>query len=104
MPFEDPARRFGIGVRACFLSLDQHVVGDLPVDAFPCQLAAEGALAPWPRAVARLDPRPGERLVVEDPEVEQPLEATLDEVVFVSVGQESPANLVGRTGPCLEEP
>ena len=43
-----------------------------PVDALEPQLLAERPLAPRPGPVARLDPGPGERLVVEHPELGQP--------------------------------
>ena len=50
------------------------------VDALEPELLADRAFAARPGAVARLDPGTGERLVVEHPELEQPLDRALDEL------------------------
>ena len=64
---------------------------------------ADGPFAARPGTVARFDPAPGERLVVEHPELEQSLDRAVDELGPIArPGQASP-HLGHRPRPWLEE-
>ena len=85
-------------------SLSQDEIDRAPVDALETELLADGTLAARPGAIARLDPRPRERLVVEHPEFEHPRDRTLDEVGLVARASEAASDLGDRPRPWLEEP
>jgi len=50
------------------------------VDATKPELALERGLAPWAGPIARLDPVPRERLVVEQADRQEPGDGALDEL------------------------
>src|SRR4029079_19835466 len=82
----------------------EHLVDYCPIDALECQLTAQRDLATRSRPVARLDPRPPERLVVEHPELGPPSDRPFDELRPVAGAPEPPPHLGNRAGRRLQEP
>ena len=67
------------------------------------QLLADRALPARPGPVSRLDPGPGEGLVVEHAELGHARDSTLDELGLVAGATQSPAHLVHGARPRLQE-
>ena len=84
-------------------TLVEELVDDGPIDALQRQLAAQGDLTAWPRPIAGLDPGPGERRVVEHPELGQPLDRSRDEIRPVARLTQPAADFDDRSWPNLEE-
>ena len=75
------AARLRVGLRVAPTSRSSITSSTVVAGRCPSpQLDPQRALAARPRPVARLDPGPRERLVVEDPELGQPRDRALDEL------------------------
>ncbi len=71
----------------------QDLVDHRPVDALLAKLHPDGALAAWAGPVARLDPRPGERVVIEHAEFGHALDRAIDQVRPIARGGQSAPHL-----------
>src|SRR4051794_1535379 len=87
-----------------FAALLEDEVHGRSVDALQAELLADRALAPRPRSVAGLDPRPGERLIVEEAELQEPCDRVFDERGRVARRRQAPADFGDRPRADLEEP
>jgi len=72
-------------------------------DPLSAQLVAERSGAARMGAVPRLHPGAGERIVIEDAQLDQTLDDAIDELGAVAHVEEPPANLVDGSRPGLEE-
>jgi hypothetical protein len=89
--------------RGGFASLLEDEVDRRPIHALDPQLVADRPLATRPGTVARLDPGSGKRFVVEDAELDHPLDGGLDEVRPVAGERQATPDLVDRPRSRLEE-
>ena len=74
-------------------TLAENEIDRDPVHALLAQLLADRPFAPRPRPIARLEPGPRERLVIEHPELEHPLDRAFDEVGPVARAGQAPPDL-----------
>ena len=89
------------GLRAPLL---EDPVDDDAIDSLECQLAPECDLPSRSGPVARFDPAPSERLVVEHAEVQQSSDGAVDEHDSIARVSQTATHLRDRTRSRLEEP
>lgn len=87
-----------------FDSLGKDHIDDLVRHALRSELAAEGPLPARMGTVARADPLAGERLVIENAKVYEPLQRRLDEITSITSRPEPSPNLVRRSGAGFQKP
>jgi hypothetical protein len=85
-------------------SLLEELVDDHPIHALECELATQRDLAAGSGPVARLDPGPRERRVVEHPEIRQAHDRRLDEIRAIPGLAESAPDLGHGPRANLEKP
>src|SRR5689334_96764 len=104
MSLEEPSSGVLISVGPLQVAVLHRPVDDRPVDALGPQLLAQCSLATRPRPIPRLDPRSGERLIVEHPELGEPRDRALDQIRPIAGAVQPRPYLDGRPLPRLEEP
>ena len=100
-----PLRRDHLELSPTLVSpLVEGRIYDGAIDALESQLVADGTLAARSGAIARLNPRPRKRLIVEDAELLKATDRAVNQVCSITGSRQPPTDLRNGSCPHFDEP